>query len=245
MKKLTASLLLLSFGNTAYFAQVGINTQNPQTIFHVDGAKDNPATGAPTTAQQLNDVVVTPLGRLGVGTNAPANSLEVNSGTANVSGVRMTQLKSAPVLSTDANGNVIANDFETAGVYVTKQRLILANANVIINSGSGAYSFRYSSNATGGYWQIRVNSGVARQFNTWDTEYYGNNTAGNVWQGRYLQTINPNTWTSLDPNNAAGGSNEYNTMHVYDLGTGAIVRLTTTIINIGTPVYESLIVEEF
>lgn len=224
---------------------MGVNTSNPQTPFHVDGAKDNPETGAPTAAQQLNDVVVTPLGRLGVGTNAPANSLEVNSGTANVSGVRMTQLKNAPVLSTDANGTVVANDFETAGVYVTKQRLILANANVVINSGSGAYSFRYSSNTTGGYWQIRVNRGVARQFNTWDTEYYGLNAGGNVWQGRYLQTINPNTWTSLDPNNAAGGSNEYNTMHVYDLGTGAIVRLTTTIINIGTPVYESLIVEEF
>ncbi|KQT24117.1 hypothetical protein ASG22_08865 [Chryseobacterium sp. Leaf405] len=245
MKKLTASLLLLSFGNTAYFAQVGINTQNPQTIFHVDGAKDNPAIGTPNAAQQLNDVVVTSLGRVGIGTNAPTNNLEVNSGTSGTSGVKLTQLPNAPVLSTDASGNIISNNFETAGVYVTKQRLILANPNIVINSGSGNYSFRYSASTTGGYWQMRINTGAARQFNTWDTEYYGINTGGNVWQGRYLQTINPNTWTSLDPNNAAGGSNEYNTMHVYDLGTGAIVRLTTTIINIGTPVYESLIVEEF
>lgn len=245
MKKLTTTVLFLTLGSTVYFAQVGVNTDNPQTTFHVDGAKDNPATGAPTAAQQLNDVVVTPLGRVGVGTNAPTNNLEVNSGTSGTSGIKMTRLPNAPILSTDASGNIVSNDFEAAGVYVTKQRLILANPAVIINSGSGAYSFRYSSNTTGGYWQIRVNTGAARNFVTWDTEFYGNNASGPVWQGRAVQTISPNAWTNASPSNAAGGSNEYNTMHIYDLGTGSIVRLTTTLINIGTPVYESLIVEEF
>jgi hypothetical protein len=245
MKKIIPSLLLFGLGTSVLYAQVGINTQNPQAQFHVDGAKDNPTTGTPTAAQQANDVVVTQDGRLGVGTTSPANNIEIKSGTVGTSGIRITNLPNAASLSTDANGDIISKDFETAGVYVTKQRLIIANPNIVITSGSGAYSFRYSSTGLNGYWQIRVNSGAQRQFNTWDVEYYGNNAAGQVWQGRYLQSINPNTWTSLDPNNAAGGSNEYNTMHVYDLGTGAIVRLTTTLIGIGGGTYESLIVEEF
>ncbi|GAA4151675.1 hypothetical protein GCM10022217_05750 [Chryseobacterium ginsenosidimutans] len=245
MKKFTTPLLFLILGSTVCSAQVGINTSNPQTLLHVDGAKDNPATGAATAAQQLNDVVVTSLGRVGVGTNAPVNKLEVNSGTSGASGVRLTQLPNAPGLSTNANGDVVANDFESAGVYVTKQRLILANPSAVINSGSGAYSFRYNSNAVGGYWQIRTNTGAARNFLTWDSEYYGNNAVGGVWQGRTVQSISPSTWTNASPSNAAGNSNEYNVMHIYDLGNGSIIRLTTTLINIGTPVYESLIVEEF
>ncbi|WP_449397627.1 hypothetical protein [Chryseobacterium wanjuense] len=105
-------------------AQIGINTPNPQTEFHIDGAKDNPATGAPTVAQQTNDVVVTQQGRLGVGTTAPTNNFEVNSRTTGVSGVKITQLPSATVLATDVSGNVISGISESSGVSVTKQRLI-------------------------------------------------------------------------------------------------------------------------
>jgi hypothetical protein len=246
MKKLTTTLLFLSFGSTVYFAQVGINTDNPQTTFHVDGAKDNPTAGAPTATQQLNDVVVTSLGRVGVGTNAPANSLEVNSGTANVSGVRMTQLKNATTLATDAAGTVISGTSESAGVSVTKQRLVAANAAVVLNSGSGDYSFRYNSNTTGGAWQIRVNTGAARQFNIWDTEYNGQSGTGaqdTVWQLRTVKNIAVNTWTNFD-DNVAGGANEYNVYHVYDLSTGVILRLTVTLSNI-SGIRESMIVEEF
>jgi hypothetical protein len=52
-------------------AQVGINTTNPQGILHVDGAKDNSTTGAPTAVQQANDFVVTASGSVGVGTTTP------------------------------------------------------------------------------------------------------------------------------------------------------------------------------
>ncbi|MCW3162592.1 hypothetical protein [Chryseobacterium oryctis] len=173
MKKSVLTLLLLSLGATATFAQVGVNTQNPQAVFHVDGAKDNVTTGIPTAAQQSNDVVITSQGRLGVGTNTPTNNLEVNSEIAGTSGIKITQLPKANTLSTDANGNIIAQDIKTAGVNVTKQRLVIANSSNVINSGSGDYSFRYSSNAAGGYWQMRINNGTSRQFNTWDVEFYG------------------------------------------------------------------------
>jgi len=52
--KLTfAGLLFVSIFASA---QVGINTSNPQNSLHIDGAKDNPATGAPSTLQQSNDL---------------------------------------------------------------------------------------------------------------------------------------------------------------------------------------------
>ncbi|PWN58387.1 hypothetical protein [Chryseobacterium viscerum] len=59
------------------FAQVGINTENPQQIFHVDGNKDNPTTGIPNPAQQINDVVITSNGQIGIGTTSPISKLDV------------------------------------------------------------------------------------------------------------------------------------------------------------------------
>ncbi|MDQ1805895.1 hypothetical protein RAH57_18025 [Chryseobacterium sp. CKR4-1] len=64
---------------TAYYAQVGIGTKNPQAILHVDGAKDNAATGVPTTAQQANDFVVTATGNVGIGNANPQRSLDVDA----------------------------------------------------------------------------------------------------------------------------------------------------------------------
>lgn len=62
-----ATFLFTSF----VWAQAGINTTNPQQVFHVDGEKDNSITGVPTSSQQLNDVVVTNIGNLGIGTTVP------------------------------------------------------------------------------------------------------------------------------------------------------------------------------
>jgi hypothetical protein len=255
MKKATTSLLVLTIGFTRISAQVGVNTENPRAAFHIDGAKDNPVTGVPTTTQQANDVVVTAQGRLGIGTNAPTNKLEVNSGAANASGVRMTNLPSASSLATDANGNVISGITEDAGVSVTKQRLVVPGSNVVLTSGSGKYSFRYAGYNTttllGGSWQIKVNDGVATQFMVWDVEFSdpinsgGTNTT--VYRQRTTPTFTPGTWTNLD-NNIAGGAGEYNTYHVYDSSTGAIIRFTCTLSNMGTTtagIREAMINEEF
>lgn len=47
MKVLRENLLsdVFNFLSSVTFAQVGINTHNPQGSFHVDGAKDNPISG--------------------------------------------------------------------------------------------------------------------------------------------------------------------------------------------------------
>lgn len=61
-------------------SQVGVNTNNPQGIFHVDGAKDNPDTGSSTPFQDANDFIVTSDGSVGIGTTTPDASsiLELN-----------------------------------------------------------------------------------------------------------------------------------------------------------------------
>lgn len=93
-------------------AQIGINTENPQTLFHVDAryttATTNPATGVPTAMQQQDDVVITKDGRMGIGTISPQVKLEIN--TQNVSGVYPLQIVDTTdptdkILISDANGN--------------------------------------------------------------------------------------------------------------------------------------------
>ncbi|MET3034812.1 hypothetical protein ABXT08_01800 [Chryseobacterium sp. NRRL B-14859] len=68
---------IISYSN----AQVGINTSNPQTLFHVDGAKDNPVTGVPSSTQAANDVAITSAGEIGMGTLTPAVKIDVRSVT--------------------------------------------------------------------------------------------------------------------------------------------------------------------
>ncbi|KQT24126.1 hypothetical protein ASG22_08910 [Chryseobacterium sp. Leaf405] len=74
MKKTIIIFLLLVMTSIKINAQVGVQTPNPQATFHIDGAKDNPATGAPSAAQQANDVVITSAGNLGIGTTTPNSS---------------------------------------------------------------------------------------------------------------------------------------------------------------------------
>lgn len=93
MKKFILGAILAS---TLSYAQVGVNTSNPQATFHVDGAKDNPATGAPSNAQQLNDFAVTNAGRVGVGTTAPTQKVDVADGN-----VRVRNINNTPGVATD------------------------------------------------------------------------------------------------------------------------------------------------
>jgi len=89
--------------------QVGINTSAPQATFHIDGGKDNPSTGAPSTSQQLNDVVATSAGNLGIGTTTPTQKFEIQTGGTPASPVTGFKLADGSqfkdyVLTTDANG---------------------------------------------------------------------------------------------------------------------------------------------
>ncbi len=86
------------------FSQVGINTQNPLATFHIDGAKDNPTSGTPTTTQQANDLVVTSAGNVGIGTVTPTRKLEIVSGTSPAFHLDDGNQGEGYVLTSDANG---------------------------------------------------------------------------------------------------------------------------------------------
>lgn len=103
MKKLI--ILIVTVISGTVFGQVGINTQNPQATFHVDGQKDNPATGTPTEMQQLNDVVITENGQIGVGIIAP--TAKIHTISTNEYGAFQMQDGSegtGKFLASDANG---------------------------------------------------------------------------------------------------------------------------------------------
>lgn len=80
-KKIIISILFL--GYSLSFGQVGINTTNPQGIFNVDGAKDNPASGTPSISQQDNDFVVTSTGSVGMGVTLPNSSAKLDISSTN------------------------------------------------------------------------------------------------------------------------------------------------------------------
>lgn len=73
--------------STIYYAQIGINTSNPQAAFHIDGAKDNASSGVPTATQQGNDAVITSAGNLGIATISPTEKLDIASGNARIRGI--------------------------------------------------------------------------------------------------------------------------------------------------------------
>ena len=104
MKKYTQLFFVLI--SASAFGQVGINTQNPQNTFHIDGGKDNPITGAPTTLQQANDFIVTNVGQVGISTTIPSQNLDVATGNVRIrdinsnSGVATTD----KVVVADASG---------------------------------------------------------------------------------------------------------------------------------------------
>lgn len=62
---------------------VGINTEKPQGIFHIDSKKNTPETGA--TLNQLSDdfIVEHTTGNIGVGTNAPKVKLDIRNNSVN------------------------------------------------------------------------------------------------------------------------------------------------------------------
>jgi len=82
------------------YQDVGFGTSTPQTVFHVDAARDNNINSAPTAIQQANDFVITPLGTVGIGNLSPRGALDINKGDTNNHGL---------VLPTNANVNNFTN----------------------------------------------------------------------------------------------------------------------------------------
>lgn len=97
MNKLIPKMLLMSIScccASFSFAQIGIGTENPQGALHIDGAKDNAATGIPTATQTANDIIVSKTtGFMGAGVLTPLVKLDMRSaGTENALGLGSTTM---------------------------------------------------------------------------------------------------------------------------------------------------------
>ncbi|MFP3593250.1 hypothetical protein [Chryseobacterium sp. SIMBA_038] len=79
---------------------IGFGTATPQTIFHVDAARDNNINTAPSATQQANDFAITPAGTVGIGNLSPRGALDINKGETNNHGI---------VLPTNPNVNNFTN----------------------------------------------------------------------------------------------------------------------------------------
>ncbi|MDL2215271.1 hypothetical protein LJC00_03690 [Dysgonomonas sp. OttesenSCG-928-M03] len=106
-------LLACSLLPSILFAQVGVNTENPQGTFHVDPLKNNNVSGAPTSAQIKDDVLITPDGNVSLGTaDTNPKIMKVDIQTDGVKAAPITGFilqdgnqATTKILTSDATGN--------------------------------------------------------------------------------------------------------------------------------------------
>ncbi len=190
------------------FSQVGINTTNPLGILHIDGAKDNPATGTPNASQQANDIVATADGRLGIGTLTPTARLELNSGTTN-GALKITDGTQGigKVLTSDASGLAIWQiipAWGTSGTGNSDATALNALGTKFIGTTDAHSLVIKTNNNLAGYIGTSVNDNLTLGVNAGKTTTTGNlnvflgnnagatNTLGssNVFVGPYAGTAN-------------------------------------------------------
>ena len=209
-KHITILTALLISG--ASFSQVGINTPNPQGIFNIDGAKDNPTTGsAHTAAQQLNDFTVLPSGYVGIGTTVPTQKLEIQTGgtaTTPVTGFKLADGNENTnyVLTSDANG---VGTWKPAGNITYKLGTHIANNFVNIpfvgKTANDWYSTGSYITLAPGIWKVDINQLLGGYVNGTDfltadewMWFRFSFTDDASWGATPIGAVNQNT--PLDPN---------------------------------------------
>ncbi|WP_221407223.1 hypothetical protein, partial [Dysgonomonas macrotermitis] len=142
-------------------AQVGINTQNTQGVFHMDAAGDNTASGTITAAQSTNDILIDNTGNVGIGTLNPTARLHLKSSVAGEA-FRLadgTQGENKILLG-DADGNAWWGITKGLGGYIVNLTQgtysflngtatkfpINPTANEIVISNDGSYAFMLRCN---------------------------------------------------------------------------------------------------
>ena len=119
MKKCISSVCLLCGLAASAGAQtgvVGINTENPQGILHIDGASTpgtiNPATGAVGDEQAADDIVVDAQGRIGLGLLAPQTKIDFLPSTTAGSLLRIQD-------GTEGAGKFLFSDDKGVGTWAS------------------------------------------------------------------------------------------------------------------------------
>ncbi|NML69230.1 hypothetical protein HHL23_05415 [Chryseobacterium sp. RP-3-3] len=156
MRKKIISLCGVFLTSSIIYAQVGINTNNPQATFHVDAAKDNPVSGIPSAAQQTNDFVVTNTANVGIGTTSPTDKLDVASGNARIRNINSNIGVGGTdrVVVADATGVLKTVNFNSYSLFharlANNQNLVVTTAVTLLFSAPLATSPYYTYNTTTG-----------------------------------------------------------------------------------------------
>ncbi|GGF00118.1 hypothetical protein SAMN05443634_105156 [Chishuiella changwenlii] len=137
MKKIY--FLVTTLFTCTLFSQVGINTNNPQGILHVDAKGDNSTNANNTT----DDLIFTNDGRLGIGTITPQNKLQiVGDGINHPINVKNIQPLSTQnsLLYIDSDGNIgthVSTETSTTQIFVMNAKVPTRGAQNTSESNNG------------------------------------------------------------------------------------------------------------
>jgi hypothetical protein len=118
MKRITGIVCLLctlsAAAQTLPEEAVGINTENPRGVLHIDAASTpatvNPSTGPVTGDQAADDVLIDASGRLGAGVAAPAAKVDLQAATPGAA-LRIAD-------GTEGEGKALVSDASGAGRWI-------------------------------------------------------------------------------------------------------------------------------
>lgn len=207
MKKYIA--LFLAINSLFAYGQIGINTENPQQLFHIDGkstvATTNPTTGTPTEEQQKDDFVVTNDGNVGIGTIYPSAKIEINTDINQTPGFKLVD-------GTQKNLNVLTSDDAGVGqwkpldipIYQIKLR-DFADYQHPANLGEIRYT-GVNFETPPGEWLITFTIGVELTPVTEPTNSY---VGTNMIRIRLMDTATPSSLSYLPTNTVNEGSDLY------------------------------------
>lgn len=195
MKKQIILLLLLLGGVTSLSAQIGINTENPSGILHVNPKKD---------ALTTDDIVISTTGNLGIGTLNPINKVEIiGPTTSSTPLLRMTDGVSP------AQNLRLVSDINGFGKWSTGteiDRIIGDNLLGIEPTVPLLYSGKKIT-LTPGTWILRYNL-------TWGiTPNYSANTTGIANIGILLSTSSTDALSYMIPGTWSLATVTYNQMY--------------------------------
>lgn len=138
-KEMNKTLILpFCFLINIFNAQVGIGTGNPQGALHIDGAKDNVASGTPTATQVSNDVIINKTtGFIGAGVLNPQVQLDMRSaGTENSLGLGTTTMSAvaagAGATRYDVNNIPVGAKIEVSDGLVWHKAYIAPQKGVVV-----------------------------------------------------------------------------------------------------------------
>lgn len=143
--------------------------------------------------------------QVGINTPSPGNRLEVNAGSGNVntSGVRLTQVKNAVLLGTDANGDVVKTSSCTCGDVKASLRTDEHDGWVLMNGNRTGTCGSYNVNATNKLMTMQGSPGTSRAATGLVRSQLPNVTlSGNItnWYVPYSNGSTSTLWLSSQAN---------------------------------------------